>query len=470
MIAWIWLACSEPEPSPVDTDPPVEVDDDTDGLEPIVADTGPRDTGDGVNDPLSRPTEPTLSLDDFVGAAECSTCHPDHYAQWRGSLHAHAMVDPVFQALVAVRQADFDGEEDAFCTQCHSAIGVRSGDIAPGFSFDALDPITMEGVTCEACHTISAVDRTWNAGHTLDATGPMRGCLDEPEESSFHETEFTEVFREPELCGSCHDVIELSGLNLERPYEEWLSSPASETGQTCQDCHMPPWSGQAALGGPQREELHDHRFVGAEVPLGAAEILDAGELAALEEDVAELMEGAASMYLEVPGEAVPGQQLDVLVTVQNDIEGHHLPTGSTFVRQLWVELTVTDAAGTVLYKTGDLDDNGDLRDHWSELDPYGDDDLLVFHSSLVDERGDPTIFTWHASEHRTNAIPALYQRTATLFVPVPADAVGPLTLETRLRFRSHPPFLLRLVELDELIDEVVIRDLADDVLQVELAP
>ena len=51
----------------------------------------------------------------------CQECHPDHVREWSGSMHAYAMVDPVFRALVRVRQREFDGAQDPFCLQCHSA-------------------------------------------------------------------------------------------------------------------------------------------------------------------------------------------------------------------------------------------------------------------------------------------------------------------------------------------------------------
>ena len=148
------------------------------------------------------------------------------------------------------------------------------------------------------------------------------------------------------------------------------------------------------------------------------------------------------------------------VAITNRIAGHSLPTGTTFVRQCWVELVATDAHGATLYESGTLDANGDLRDRWSTLDPYGDADLVSLASGFVDAHGTPTPFPWEAAEHHRNALRAGESRTFTYFVPVPAGAPGPVTLRARLRLRTYPPFLLRKLGAAALVPTVRTFDLA----------
>ena len=424
---------------------------------------------DPFHDALSRPETPTEDIANYNSAETCATCHEDHYEQWSTSMHAYAMTDPVYKALVAIRQDEFDGAQDQFCTQCHSAIGVRSHDLKDGFAWEELDPITVEGVTCEACHKISSIDRTNNAGHVFDATGPIRGPIADPVDNAFHESEYSPMFDESELCGSCHDVIELDGLNLERPYEEWLESPAAEEGRNCQSCHMPEYQGEAAPGAPTRT-LHLHEFVGVDVPLD----LDFATLEQREmvrERVVELLDNAATVLLSADETVKAGEQLDLLVNVRNELDAHNLPTGSTFIRQLWLEVVATDVNGTVLYETGTLDDNGDLRNYWSTLDPYGDEDLISFSSGFVDEVGNPSLLSWQSAEHFSNTIPPLYDRTYTLFIPTElADVGGPVTVRSRLRFRTHAPYLLTILDLEYLLPDIEIYDLDAHEIQVELTP
>src|SRR5690606_22456549 len=194
-----------------------------------------------------------------------------------------------------------------------SPICTRGGECVSGFSFEELSPIALEGVTCEGCHKISAIVRPYNAGHELDPIGPLRGPIVEPVENGFHASEHAGDFDESPLCGSCHDVISLSGLVLEQPYAEWLESPANP-GQPCQSCHMPTYSGNAAILGPERDNLHRHRFVGIDLPLEGD--VDDTTLAEIDAEIEALLAGAATIDLELPDAVASGRRLEFRVAVE----------------------------------------------------------------------------------------------------------------------------------------------------------
>ena len=75
------------------------------------------------------------------------------------------------------------------------------------------------------------------------------------------------------------------------------------------------------------------------------------------------------------------------VEIANGTDGHGVPTGFDAERLVFVRVTVTDREGTVVFRSGDLDPNGDLRDshsiyvHNGELprDPY----LLSLQSKFI---------------------------------------------------------------------------------------
>ncbi len=420
----------------------------------------------GIVDPLSMPAKPTVALDDVPSAETCKDCHPNQFAEWTGSRHAQSMTDPVFQGLVGVRQGAFHGVQDKFCVQCHTIAGVRSQDVSPGFKFADLKPKSMEGVTCWSCHGVQQIARLHNAGLTMAKDGAMRGNLPQPQTTNAHGTAEAPFLKTPEFCGACHEVVELSGLPLERPYSEWLTSPAAAKGQTCADCHMPFYTGSAAEGAEPRVGLRSHRFVGLDPP-GAREAPSAELRAVYAAQRDALLASAADLTI-APGTAQPGERLVVAVTVQNKIAGHSLPTGSTFIRQCWLEMRAVDAHGKVLYETGTLDANGDLRDRWSALAPYADADLVSFSSGFIDPVGQPTLFPWLAAEHHRNQLRPGEQRTYSLFVPVPKDVAAPIQLTARLRLRTYPPFLLKVLGLDALLPDVILADLATDATAVNL--
>jgi hypothetical protein len=423
-------------------------------------DGGMGDADSGVlTDELSMPEIPTVALERFTPSQTCGSCHTRHYLEWKTSMHSYAMVDPVYQRLVELRQAEFGGTQDRFCLQCHTPIGTRSGDIQPGFLFAELAEITLEGVNCETCHRVRSIQRAYNSGHVLDDTGPMRGPIPDPAVSEYHLSEYSPIFEQSKFCGACHDVIEVSGLSLERPFAEWQESPAARTDQNCQSCHMPIYEGRATSTAPVRPDLHEHRFLGVDLPLTDDFFADPAELDALRTRVADLLDGSATITLDAAGAVTAGNQLDVFINIKNNIPAHNLPTGSTFLRQVWLEVVAADGSGQIIYQTGHLDTNGDLRDHFSEFDAYGDQDLIVLGSRLVDGFGTPVLLPWQATEHFSNSLSPLYDRTYTLFIPTEPTTLGPIDITARLRFRSFPPHLLRTLGLADKVAKLEIFDI-----------
>ena len=79
-----------------------------------------------------------------------------------------------------------------------------------------------------------------------------------------------------------------------------------------------------------------------------------------------LLNNAAEISLSVPAAVEVGEKIKVHVDVMSKLSGHNFPTGFSEERQLWVELTVFGPQGRVVFVSGDLDSNHDLRDEHSE--------------------------------------------------------------------------------------------------------
>ena len=79
--------------------------------------------------------------------------------------------------------------------------------------------------------------------------------------------------------------------------------------------------------------------------------------------------------------------LGFTVEVRNLTDGHGVPTGFDAERLIWLQVTVTDADGNVVYVSGDRDPNGDVRDAHSSYVHNGelplDDDLFNLQSKFV---------------------------------------------------------------------------------------
>ena len=67
------------------------------------------------------------------------------------------------------------------------------------------------------------------------------------------------------------------------------------------------------------------------------------------------------------------------VDVKNGTDGHNVPTGFDAERLVWLQVVVTDESGKVVFESGDLDPNGDVRDTHSL---YVHDGLLPLDTQL----------------------------------------------------------------------------------------
>ena len=75
---------------------------------------------------INTHTGKPVTSSEFMSPDLCGGCHGEIFAQWKGSMHAHAFVDPVFQALWKIGAQETNGLTDKLCAGCHTAIGTVS--------------------------------------------------------------------------------------------------------------------------------------------------------------------------------------------------------------------------------------------------------------------------------------------------------------------------------------------------------
>ncbi len=386
-------------------------------------------------------------------------------------MHAYAFKDPVFFAINDAEQAATGGALGQFCITCHSPIGQITGATEGAFDPGSLPAVLQAGVSCDVCHTMrpnlgGSFARADESGARLllqpgdDKFGPMDQVVD----NTFHRSVQDHLYDQSEVCLPCHNLA-LRGAPLETTFDEWVDSPFSVMGQECQDCHMPEYSGQAATGGPIRANLHRHFFTGVDVAMTPFPDR-AGQKARVEA----LLRDSATLIVAAPASAAPGETLVVQANVFNDKTGHSLPSGTTFERQMWLEVVVTGDAGDTVYVSGDLDANGDLRDRHSEIDPNGDADLNVWTATIRDDAGDEEVTVFRATSIESRLIRAGETDENQYRVAVPAAASGSLHVSVRLLFRPFAPYILRARGVGGLQSENPIFEMAADASDVSIAP
>jgi hypothetical protein len=241
---------------------------------------------------------------------------------------------------------------------------------------------------------------------------------------------------------------------------------------------------------PDRE-LSSHRFIGPDLALidefpypddleasAAAQLEYRGQVQRLLENSVELTDMRVS---EEEGVAT------ITVDVASKTTGHRVPTGFTSERQLWLEITLSGSAGGLVIVSGGTDKNDDLYDeHSAEVisgEKHSDPQLFNLQSDNVSvARGwtaggtiDPNaattseaaIFPFDANSIVRNSLEPLEVRTATFDFEKTHEMTPPITIEAKLNYRAMPPYVLRALALDDLVDRLVVFEIDSISLEME---
>ncbi|HEX9657513.1 MAG TPA: multiheme c-type cytochrome [Bacteroidota bacterium] len=409
--------------------------------------------GCDVGEQIPEKKEPGLQLTDFESSNSCALCHPQYVEEWKGSMHAYATNDPIWMLANNSLQSSTGGRLDNFCWQCHSPIGFLTGNTPSSIRIEDLPPIVREGVNCDVCHVMRPPHTTTNQSiqYNIEPGKVKYASIPDPIPAGVHESGYDITFSRSEKCRECHDLI-INGVPTEMTFTEWQNSTWGAMGVECQHCHMRRYTGQAAVGGPLRDNLHRHDFVGVDVAIS-----DFPNKAVQRAAVDSLLRNSASLALVAPSSGSAGDSVTLRVRITNDRTGHHLPSSVFFNRQMWIEVTVWDDQGTG-YESGHLDANGDLKDKNSVLEPNADPDLALFAGTLY-KRGDETN-VFELDSLVNNSIPAFESRTA--FYKIKLNRPGFWNIRARLLFRPFPPYLFRNLGGPQYIGELPIFEMVTE--------
>ncbi len=264
-------------------------------------------------------------------AASCGSCHEAHYDAWRGSPHAGSAASPVLAAMLPDVEAAWGPLARQACESCH----------APGHGED-------EGIGCLSCHAATGNHAERDGDLAVDPARPLAGPLADAEPTIAHRSRPGAFLASPSLCGTCHELTG-PGLVDEPTLTEFRASPQAAAGETCASCHLPAEAPRRLSNDATRERpATSHRFVGFDPPWGAAP----DEAAASAERTRTLLAQALTLTVERDEDGVT-------VAVTNTGAGHRVPTGATFLREIWVDVVVDGALAARVIALGDQPMAGD---------------------------------------------------------------------------------------------------------------
>ncbi len=256
----------------------------------------------------------------FTKAEDCKYCHKDIFREWKNSLHAQSLQDPVF--LNAYEKIE-DKEEGKLCLNCHAPTVLYTKD------YSLKKEITREGVTCDFCHSVKGIEK--DSFYVIDVGdikyGPLPSILE-----SFnvgHKNRYSELHKRAEFCKPCHEYKNRYGVYILDTYREWKESEYREKEVHCQNCHMPedPFSKIVEPEiYPSEKPVTSHKFLGghSQIRLKETAILDV-------------------FY------KIENKSLVASIYITNKESGHRFPTG-TPIRKLILEVLLLDKYGEIVDK------------------------------------------------------------------------------------------------------------------------
>jgi hypothetical protein len=393
----------------------------------------------------------------FFTSDRCMACHNGLVEQsgkdisiganWRGAMMANSSRDPYWHA--AVRREIMDhptaqGPIEDKCSSCHmpmarfmaKAVGEKGAvfeHLPDTTALTEQDILAADGVSCTMCHQISdeglGTKESFTAGFVVDTEMPFgqravfgpfdvdAGRTRVMHSSSLFMPTMKQHLQDSAFCASCHTLYthalgsngEIVGEFPEQvPYLEWRHS-AYKDSRNCQSCHMPvlqkPTGISSVLEVP-REGFSQHVFRGGNffmpkifnrfrVELGV-EALPSDLDRTMAETQAHLETKAARITIQQA--TVDNGRLQVGISVEN-LAGHKLPTAYPS-RRVWLNLTVRDRQGSIVFTSGKLKQDGSIEGNDNDSDsrryePHytlieDQEQVQIYEAIMADNRGQVT--------------------------------------------------------------------------------
>lgn len=257
-----------------------------------------------------------------------------------------------------------------FCGVCHDVTLVNGFRLEEAFSEYKSSPAAERGETCQDCHMGIVPGKA--SGYHEGPAAVVNGTETEPRKLTDHRfvgPDYSVVH--PGMFPHNPEAIELASIEEWNTFDYKAGWGEDEFEDEVSD----------KMKFPERWSEADDRYE-------AREILDV-QLEELEEMADARREILKVGYLlgDIEVQQASEDGLEFRIKVSNGTDGHNVPTGFTGERLVWLHVVVTDSDDKVVFKSGDLDPNGDVRDLHSRYVFNGelplDDQLFNLQSKFI---------------------------------------------------------------------------------------
>ena len=412
-------------------------------------------------------------IKDWTNSTKCKSCHSDIFNQWANSNHKNlAQANPYYMVLEGLAGETEGDDFREWCMGCHNPSGLTTGLKKSGhamndnflkdliFEKDAKTLIDNfkkhgptrleEGVGCVACHRITKADSFGNASYTVELNNRKKYHFEDSYSKfaqylgekfinanpTVHKQSYSKkIYKKSSYCASCHDESSpITGKKIVSTFKEWEQSPYNNPKDTkkhkdCIDCHMTylengkfsPKSGHSTDGGEIKKDIKVHYFSGSNHFLSGLKSKEN------ENQTIQLLKTAAKLDVDI-------KDNKIYVGVKNIGAGHHLPTGVADFRELWLDITLKESSGKVVFSSGKLKDDGDLKE-----------DTRLFRKVFGDKNGTPAgLLFWKYEKLLSDTrIPAGKRRVEVYKLRRKLNY--PLSITVKLNFRIYPQWVTNAV-------------------------
>lgn len=425
------------------------------------------------------PDNKTVPASAIADSKSCGSfgCHQEIFKQWKSSAHHYGGTSPFLVKTAELMMREKGKEWVVLCAGCHTPAALLTG--------IGTNEMFKEGVSCQGCHFISQASVKGNGSYVFSLpqikylyqnTGikGWRGSLscflihlksslhreqmghetgkDSQKEIKIFRASLTEeemgkaFYKTPEFCAPCHKTTLTRAFNGVRDVPVWEPGISWETGPygrvieksrtfiTCNDCHMPQ-----LVRNYYGDLIRDHRFPGANTALphvfGDTKMVSfmtdwlSGKIKikALENKIPQ----GPILKLSMSHEKKPDAMI-LHIQTKNTGDGHVFPVGPTDLLRVWLEVTVKDEKGKLVYSNIQKDKHGKmLSDDHDAIKPYLGGKILNKEGKLIDHH---RIWTTVAAKDKNVLLPD-EEKTFT-FVVAPDAKTKTLNIEARWLYKK----------------------------------